>query len=155
MRKAKIGLRQLLYLRKVPDVDNDKCECRRGSQTVRHILFSCPLYYELRQETWGERTRDQQDLRKVLGAPDPALKAAKFMRNTGLLGLCTGNHLGDSEPKLGLKWGSEVEGMRCWNRDSQSRGSKWSVNTNSYWWLGDHAPTTMPHERPSVAGIGL
>jgi hypothetical protein len=49
--------------------------------------FSCPLYLELRQETWGrERTREQKDLRKVLGAPALALKAAKFMRNTGLLG---------------------------------------------------------------------
>jgi ribonuclease HI len=87
MRTAKIDLRQFLSLRKVPDVDDDKCECGRGSQTVRHVLFSCPVYYELRQETWGrERKRDQQDLRKVLGAPAPALKAAKFMRNTGLLG---------------------------------------------------------------------
>jgi hypothetical protein len=33
-----------------------------------------------------ERTREQQDLRKVLGAPALALKAAKFTRNTGLLG---------------------------------------------------------------------
>lgn len=82
LRTAKIGLRQFLVLRKVPDVDDDKCECRRGSQTVRHVLFSCPLYRELRQETWGrERTREQQDLRKVLGAPALALKAAKFMRN--------------------------------------------------------------------------
>jgi ribonuclease HI/uncharacterized protein YchJ len=86
MRTAKIGLRQFLYLRKVPDVDDDKCGCKGGSQTVRHILFSCPLYRELRQETWGrERTGDQQDLRKVLGAPALALKAANFMRNTGLL----------------------------------------------------------------------
>ena len=87
MRTAKIGLRQFLFLRKVPDVDDDKCECRRGSQTVRHVLFSCPLSRELRQATWGrQRTREQQDLRKVLGAPALALKAAKFMRNTGLLG---------------------------------------------------------------------
>ena len=87
LRTAKIGLRQFLFLRKVPDVDDDKCECRRGSQTVRHILFSCPLYRELRRETWGgERTREQQDLRKVLGAQALALKAAKFMRKTGLLG---------------------------------------------------------------------
>ena len=87
LRTAKIGLRQFLFLRKVPDVDDDKCECRRGSQTVRHVLFSCPLHHDLRQETWGrERTRELQDLRKVLGAPALALKAAKFMRNTGLLG---------------------------------------------------------------------
>ncbi|KAF7905143.1 uncharacterized protein EAF01_005664 [Botrytis porri] len=53
------------------DVDNDKCECRRGSQM---------------QEAWEEITKDQQDLRKVLGATAPILKAAKFMKNTGLLG---------------------------------------------------------------------
>jgi hypothetical protein len=54
---------------------------------MRHVLFSCPLYRDLRQETWGrERTRDLRDLRKVLGALALALKAAKFMRNTGLLG---------------------------------------------------------------------
>ncbi|PQE07826.1 Ribonuclease H protein [Rutstroemia sp. NJR-2017a WRK4] len=54
---AKIGLRQFLSLRKVPDMDDNK-----------------------------ERIRDQQDLRKVLGVPASVLKAAKFMRNTGLLG---------------------------------------------------------------------
>ncbi|TEY77300.1 hypothetical protein BOTCAL_0056g00080 [Botryotinia calthae] len=65
----------------------------------------------------GERTRDQQDLRKVLGAPAPALRAEEFVRSTAILGqyeaipqtlLSTGNHLGYSEPKFGLKWGSEV-----------------------------------------------
>jgi tubulin alpha len=35
LRTAKIGLRQFLFLRKVPDVDDDRCECRRGSQTVQ------------------------------------------------------------------------------------------------------------------------
>jgi hypothetical protein len=43
LRTAKIGLRQFLFLRKVPDVDDDKCECRRGSQTVRHVLSPAPF----------------------------------------------------------------------------------------------------------------
>lgn len=57
LRTAKIGLREFLSLRKMPDVEDDKCECRRGSQAVRHVFFSCPLYLELRQETWEERER--------------------------------------------------------------------------------------------------
>ena len=60
LRTAKIGLQQSLLLRKVLDVDDDKCECRRGPQTVRYALFFCSLYCELRQVTWGrERVREQ------------------------------------------------------------------------------------------------
>jgi hypothetical protein len=84
-------------------MDDDESEYRRGSQTVRYVLFSCPLYCELRQEIWGrERTRDQQDLRKILGAPALALKAANFhetlrvweIRSHSTGNAITGNALG-------------------------------------------------------------
>ncbi|EED24133.1 conserved hypothetical protein [Talaromyces stipitatus ATCC 10500] len=37
-----IGLRHFLYQRKIPGIDDGECQCRRGAQTVTHILLSCP-----------------------------------------------------------------------------------------------------------------
>ncbi|EDN04466.1 predicted protein [Histoplasma mississippiense (nom. inval.)] len=88
MRTGKIGLRQFLYERKVPEITDTLCECGGGNQTVRHVLLACPRFNNLRAETWenGEGRRDRFDLKEILTTPKLAKKAARFMILTRLLG---------------------------------------------------------------------
>jgi len=89
MRTEKIGLRQFLYQRHVPGVEDGQCECGRGSQTVRHVLLACPRHTVLRRRIWGEvpgRRIEGKDLKEILNTPAQATKAAKFMILTRLLG---------------------------------------------------------------------
>ncbi|EDN05278.1 predicted protein [Histoplasma mississippiense (nom. inval.)] len=88
MRTGKIGLRQFLYERKVPDITDTLCECGNGNQTVRHVLLACPRFNSLRAATWkdGDGRRERLDLREILTKPKLAKKAARFMILTRLLG---------------------------------------------------------------------
>ncbi|EDN04892.1 predicted protein [Histoplasma mississippiense (nom. inval.)] len=88
MRTGKIGLRQFLYERKVPEITDTLCECGGGNQTVRHVLLACPRFNNLRTETWenGEGRGERLDLKEILTTPKLAKKAARFMILTRLLG---------------------------------------------------------------------
>ena len=61
MRTGKIGLRKFLYERKVPDVRDSRCGCRRGEETVRHVLTDvlteCPRFKEMRKTMWAREVR--------------------------------------------------------------------------------------------------
>jgi ribonuclease HI len=87
LRTGKIGLRQFLYQRKVPGIDSPECECNRGRQSVRHILFTCPLLKDQRREAGIRRPYlpgPEEQLGDILGSPVSALQAAKYMLKTHL-----------------------------------------------------------------------
>ena len=55
LRTAKIGLKAFLYSRKA--VESPSCPCRRGRQTVKHVLFECSKLKELRRGLWTDEVR--------------------------------------------------------------------------------------------------
>lgn len=107
MRTEKIGLRDHLWRRRVPEFDDPGCECGEGRQTVGHILMRCRKYRDLRREEFGDTRR--MDLRAILNEPKLAAKAIRFMEQTHLLGQfrsCVVAQIGEVE-----HWG-ETEGAR-------------------------------------------
>lgn len=44
MRTEKIGLRDFLWKRRVPEFDDPGCDCGEGRQTLDHILLRCRTY---------------------------------------------------------------------------------------------------------------
>jgi tubulin alpha len=85
MRTGNIGLRHYLYQRKVPEVEDGQCQCRRGEQTVAHILFSCPRFKDERN-VWRSEGTWSANLKKVLTDGKQAARAARYMLETKLLG---------------------------------------------------------------------
>ena len=49
MRTGKIGLRKFLHERNVPKVKDARCGCRRGEETVRHVLTECTRFKKIRR----------------------------------------------------------------------------------------------------------
>jgi len=92
MRTGKIGLRSYLYSRHVPEIADDRCGCGRGPQTVAHVLFNCRRHAHIRKALWtegdgdGKRRITLTNLKVILSTPTYAIKAAKFLKATGLLG---------------------------------------------------------------------
>lgn len=84
MRTGKIGLRDYLWKRKVPDFNHPGCECGEGRQTVEHILLRCRDFNDLRKGLFNGKR--QTDSRAILSNPKLATKAIKFMEQTQLLG---------------------------------------------------------------------
>jgi hypothetical protein len=84
MRTEKIGLKDKLYRRKVPEFDNPGYDCGKGRQTVSHILLRYRNYRDLRRREFG--IQGQMDLRAILNEPKSATKAIRFMEQTRLLG---------------------------------------------------------------------
>jgi YD repeat-containing protein len=84
MRTEKIGLRDHLLRRKVPEFDDPGCDCGEGRQTVSHVLLRCRNYRDLRRRVFGIQGR--MDLRAILNEPKSATKAIRFMEQTHLLG---------------------------------------------------------------------
>jgi hypothetical protein len=93
MRTGRIGLRHYLYSRGVPEIEDDRCECGMASQTVAHVLLNCRRHEQLRSQLWtevDERGRKRRirttNLGEILNTPELAIKAAKLIKATGLLG---------------------------------------------------------------------
>ena len=84
MRTEKIGLRDFLWKRRVPEFDDPGCDCGEGRQTVDHVLLRCRTYNDLRRRVFGRGRRI--DLRAVLNEPKLVTKAIKFIEQTRLLG---------------------------------------------------------------------
>lgn len=87
MRTGKISLAHYLYTIGANESDGCSCSRRRLSQTVSHILFDCPKFWDLRRKMLAEREIPHlpDDLAIVLSTPKYAQFAAKFMLKTGLL----------------------------------------------------------------------
>lgn len=89
MRKGKMRLRHHLYQRGVPDVPDGDCRCGKAIQTVQHVLLACPLFKDLREQFLGRLGGGLEgggNLRVILNTPKLAIRAAKFMLRTRLLG---------------------------------------------------------------------
>src|ERR1700733_15293332 len=72
---------QLLF--KIKKVDDGSCQCNLDYQTVKPIIEECPPYQEQRRRELGRPViRNVYD---VISDPKTALKAARFMLQTGLL----------------------------------------------------------------------
>jgi ribonuclease HI len=85
MRTEKIGLKDFLYQRGVPEITNPQCACGEGRQTVMHVLMRCRTFNDLRrQELSGIPGR--RDLRAILNERKAATKAINFMEQTQILG---------------------------------------------------------------------
>lgn len=85
MRTEKIGLRDFLYQRGVPDIAHPRCACGEGRETVMHVLMRCRRFKDLRrQELLGIPGRS--DLRAILNEHKAATKAINFIEKTQILG---------------------------------------------------------------------
>ncbi|PQE27487.1 zinc knuckle protein [Rutstroemia sp. NJR-2017a BVV2] len=80
----KIGLRDHLWKRKVPEFDDPGYDYSEEQQTVSHILLRYRNYQDLQQREFG--IQGQMDLRAILNESKSATKAIRFMEQTHLLG---------------------------------------------------------------------
>ncbi|KAI7687515.1 hypothetical protein KC353_g20236 [Hortaea werneckii] len=85
LRTEKIGLRDSLFRRKVPDILDPMCTCQEGRQTVRHILLTCRKLRDIRRLELGHLP-EGNDLRAILSKRKVATKAIKFIERTQILG---------------------------------------------------------------------
>lgn len=83
IRTKKIGLRDFLQKRRVPEVDDLGYDYREGRQTVDHILRRCRTYNDVRRRVF--RRRGRIDLRAILNEPKLVTKAIRFIEQTRLL----------------------------------------------------------------------
>jgi hypothetical protein len=83
MRTEKIGLRDFLYQRGVPEIIDPHCVCGEGRQTVMHVLMRCRRFQDLRrQELSG--IPGQNDLRVILNERKAATKAKQWGETEGM-----------------------------------------------------------------------
>jgi len=83
LRTGKIGFNKFLFDRSVPTVLSPQCACEQGTMTVRHVLLSCTLWTEKRQQEL--RSLRTTDLRQILRTPAGIRAAVRFILQTGLL----------------------------------------------------------------------
>ncbi|KAI6789402.1 hypothetical protein KC331_g213 [Hortaea werneckii] len=85
LRTEKIGLRDFLFRRKVPNILDPMCTCQEGRQTVRHILLTCRKLRDVRRQELGHLP-EGNDLRAILSKRKVAIKAIKLIERTQILG---------------------------------------------------------------------
>ena len=85
LRTEKIGLRDFLFRRKVPDILDPMCNCQEGRKTVRHILLTCRKLKNVRKQQLGHLP-EGNDLRAIFSKRKVAIKAIKFIERTQILG---------------------------------------------------------------------
>ena len=84
MRTEKIGLRDFLYQRGVPEITDLHCVCGEGRQTVMHVLMRCRRFQDLRRKELSG-ILGQSDLRAILNERKAATKAIYFIEQTQIL----------------------------------------------------------------------
>jgi hypothetical protein len=77
MRTEKIGLRDFLWKRRVPEVDSPGYNYGEGRQTVDYILLRYRTYNDIRRRVFGRGGRI--DLRVILNEPKSVIKGIRFM----------------------------------------------------------------------------
>jgi hypothetical protein len=78
IRTEKIGLRDFLFRRKVPDILDPMCDCQEGRQTVRHVLLIHRKLEDIRRQELSHLP-EGNDLRAILSKRKVATKAIKFI----------------------------------------------------------------------------
>lgn len=89
MHTGKIGLQHYLYQRGVSDTPDGDCRCGKATQTVRHELLACPLFKDFQEQFLGRPgggLEGGRSLKTILNTPRLAIRPAKFMLRTRLLG---------------------------------------------------------------------
>lgn len=92
MRTEKIKLREFLFHRKMPGIEDGRCKCRRqGNQTVKHIFLECRLFARQRRDLWTEEAKKARKeggrslvIERILTDGPCAKKAAIFIKKTEL-----------------------------------------------------------------------
>jgi ribonuclease HI len=85
MRTEKIGLRDFLFNRKVPDIADAQCSCKAGRQTVSHILLRCGKLKDLRREELGGLP-GRSNLRAILSKRKLATRAINLIERAQFFG---------------------------------------------------------------------
>jgi len=85
LRTEKIGLRDFLFRRKVPDILDPMCTCQEGRQTVRHILFTCHKLKDIRRQELVHLPEGNY-FRAILSKRRVAIKAIRFIERAQILG---------------------------------------------------------------------
>ena len=85
LRTEKIGLRDFLFRRKVPEILDPMCDCQEGRQTVRHVLLICRKLKDIRRQELGHLP-ERNDLRAILSKRKVATKAINFIERVQILG---------------------------------------------------------------------
>lgn len=49
--------REFLFWRKVPGIEDGRCEFRQGNQTAKHVLLESRLYSRGRRDLWTEEAK--------------------------------------------------------------------------------------------------
>ena len=100
MRTEKIGLWEFLFQRKMPGIEDGRCECRQSNQTVKHILLECRLLARQRRNLWIDEEKrvhkeggGSLDIERIL-TDCSCQKAAMLIRKTGLTGRSMAPHGG-------------------------------------------------------------
>ena len=57
MQIKKIRLKRFLYFRKFPGFDSPECTCRRGLQSIKHLLVKCRLHTQKRNPIWEKKRK--------------------------------------------------------------------------------------------------
>ena len=74
LRTGHCGLKK--HMKRMGLADTAHCECGADEQTPEHILQTCPLYEERRQQTWDEDTPVRT---KLWGTVDDLRRTANFI----------------------------------------------------------------------------
>ena len=64
MRTVKIGLREFFFNRKLPEIEDGRCEYEHGSQTVKYALRECRLFARQRRDLRTGGKKNTQTRRK-------------------------------------------------------------------------------------------
>ncbi|KAF7670721.1 ribonuclease h-like, partial [Alternaria burnsii] len=86
LRTEKIGLKDLLFARRVPDVTSPRCDCGARQLTVAHILLHCSKRRHLRDRIFANLSR-RDNIRTILSTPQLATKAIKYIEQTQIVRL--------------------------------------------------------------------
>ena len=83
LRTGKIDFNKFLFDPGVPTVLKPQCACEQSTMTVFHVLLSCTLWTEKRQQEL--RPLQTTALRRILRTPAGRRPAVRFILQTGLL----------------------------------------------------------------------
>lgn len=83
LRTEHIGFREYLRRRRVPEVDNKKCQCGYPSQNVKHMLLYCPGWAKGRGG-WLRKARSK-DIQSLLNDPEDVRRITRWIIQEGLI----------------------------------------------------------------------
>lgn len=93
LRPGKIELREFLFNRRVPGIEDGTCEHRQGNKFVNYILLECKLFARQRGKLWTEEAKKawkeggkSLDIKGILTDGPCTKKAAILIKKTGLTG---------------------------------------------------------------------